>query len=88
MTKDPLEKVEKMVRSAHDEVGRRTQPILTRYPLLFSFLLVFSVAAFLHGFELWADHIPFFEKYPSSLMIIGIIALFITGKLYQSLEKM
>jgi len=88
MSRDPIQKVEEIVKDAHDRVGKRTLPVLKHYPLIFSFLIVFSVAAILHGFELWADQIAFFEEYPSSLILFGIFMLFVTGMLYKSLEKM
>ncbi len=85
---DPLERIEEMVRDMHDRAGKRTQPVLRRYPLLFAFLLVFSVAAILHGFDLLADQFGFVRDYPAALIVIGIVALVLTGTLYESLRKM
>lgn len=85
---DPIQKAEQFIRDGHREVEKYTKPVLKRYPLLFSFLLVFSVTAILHGFEMWADQIGLFEEHPFYLMLIGIVALFFTGTLYKSLEKM
>lgn len=76
-----------MVKDIHDGAGKVTQPVLKRYPLLFLFLLTFSIAAVLHGFELWADQIEIFEKHPLVLVVIGVIALLLTGTLYKTLEK-
>ena len=87
-TQDPIQQAERMVKEAHDSAGKYTQPVLKRYPLLFSFMLVFSIAAILHGFELWSDQFEVFHQHPSYLIIIGVIALFFTGTLYKSLEKM
>lgn len=86
--KDPIVKIEKMVREMHDRAGEYAKPVLRRYPLLFAFLLTFSVAAILHGFELWADDVELFHKHPSSLMLIGVVALLLTGTLYKALKKM
>ena len=88
MTHDPIQRVEKMVREIHDTSGKYTQPVLKRYPLLFAFLVVFSVAAILHGFELFSDQIPLFEEHPTVLILIGVLALFLTGMLYKALQKM
>lgn len=85
---DPIKKAEEIIEGAHNETGKYTKPVLKRYPLLFSFLLVFSVASILHGFEMWADKINLFEEHPSYLILIGVIVLFLTGMLYKSLEKM
>lgn len=85
---DPIEEAERTVREVHDSVGRYTKPVLKRYPLLFSFLIVFSIAAIVHGFELLTDEFIFFKQHPSALIMIGTILLFSTGMLYKSLDKM
>jgi len=88
MSKDPIQEIEEAVKEVHDNAGRYTQPVLERYPLLFAFLIVFSAAATLDGFKLFADDIPLFREHPTILMGLGILLLLFTGKLYQSLEKM
>ena len=85
--KDPIQELERRIKEMHDSAGKYTKPVLRRYPLLFAFLLTFSVAAILHGFELVADEIPLFYEYPSSLIIIGVLMLFLTGTLYKLLER-
>ncbi len=86
-TIDPLQQAEEIVRKAHDTAGQYTQPVFRRYPLLFAFTFTFSLAAVLHGFELWADHVEFFNRHPLALMLIGVVALFLTGTLYKALNK-
>ncbi len=85
--KDPIQGAENIVKNIHDEAGKFTQPVLSKYPLVFSFLIVFAVSAILHGFEMWADQINLFEKHPSYLMLIGILVLLATGTLYKTLKK-
>lgn len=85
---NPIRKAEQLVREAHDSAGRYTKPVLKRYPLLFSFLVVFSIAAIAHGFELLTDQFDFFTRHPSTLIVIGILLLFATGMLYKALDKM
>lgn len=85
--KDPLQKVEEIVKDIHDNAGKYTQPVLSRYPLLFAFLIVFSVSAIMHGFGDLIKHVVFFEKHPGILMAIGILVLLFAGKLYKWLEK-
>lgn len=85
--KDPIEHVEKVTKEVHENIGKYTKPVLRRYPLLFSFLVVFSVAAILHGFELFADQINLFTDHPIVLIIIGAAALFLTGTLYKALQN-
>lgn len=85
---DPIQNAEKIAREINNQAGKYTRPVLRRYPLLFSFLVVFSVAAILRGFEMWASQIGLFEEHPVYLIIIGVVALFLTGTLYKSLDKM
>jgi len=84
---DSIAQGERFLKELHDNAGKYTQPVLRRYPLLFTFLVVFSVAAILHGFELVSEQVEIFEKHPSWLIFIGIGMLFLTGRLYKSLEK-
>jgi hypothetical protein len=86
-TNDPVLQAEKIAKEAHDSAGKYTQPVLRRYPLLFSFLIFFSAAAILHGFEMVTEQIELFEKHPTYLILIGAFMLFITGMLYKSLDK-
>lgn len=86
-SKDPVFQAEKIVKEAEDKAIKYTQPVLRRYPLLFSFLIFFSFAALLHGFELLTDRIEFFVKNPLALIFGGSCMLFITGMLYKSLDK-
>ena len=78
--------MEVLVREVHDALGARTRPILRRYPLTFALLFVFAVAAILHGFELVVEHMPFFDRYPWTLLLSGVVLLFITGSFYRWLE--
>lgn len=86
ITEDPVARIEKIVKNIHDKTGGYTEPTLKKYPLLFGFLVVFGLAATLHGFELFADSIGLFVEHPTILIAIGIIALALTGKLYQNLK--
>ena len=85
--KDPLQKVEEIVKNIHDKAGSYTQPVLHRYPLLFAFLIIFSVSAIMHGFSDIVSEVDFFVKHPGILMLIGIFILLFAGKLYRWLEK-
>lgn len=85
--KDPIQEIERIIKEFHDGAGKYTKPVLRRYPLIFAFLLTFSVASILHGFELFTDKMPVFRENPWLLIIIGVVALFLTGTLYKLLEK-
>ena len=88
MIQDPIQQAEKIVRNIHDKSSKHVQPVLKRYPLLFAFLVVFSVAAILHGFEILTDQIDIFYAHPTLLITVGIFALLLTGMLYKALDKM
>lgn len=83
---DPLEHAERIVREANRATVRGVRPAHKKYPLLFAFLVTFSVAAVLHGFELWSDHVALFSEHPALLMLLGVLGLFFTGALYRKLE--
>lgn len=85
--KDPILRAEEIAREMNDSAGRYAQPVLRRYPLLFSFLIVFSVAAILHGFEMATEEMEIFREHPSFLILLGTITLFLTGMLYRALGK-
>jgi len=87
MSKDPIQQAEKVVREVHDSAGKITQPVLKRYPLLFTFLILFGVSATMNGFKILVEDIPIFNEHPAYMMFTGIIVLLFTGKLYKSLDK-
>ncbi len=86
-THDPFKRAEQVVLDVHEEVGRYTKPALSRYPILFAFLTIFSFAAILHGFERVMDGIPFVYEHPFVLLLGGVVVLLLTGSLYKVLEK-
>ena len=88
MSKDPIQEIEEVVKEVHERAGKYTRPVFARYPLLFAFLIVFSIAAILHGFDLFTDEIPLFKQHPLYIILLGVLALIFTGKLYESLERM
>ncbi len=87
MNKDPIKQLEDILKNFHDRTGKYTQPVLSRYPLLFSFLIIFSVAAIIHGFEIWASSVGLFTDNPEVLIALGVVTLLFTGMLYRSLDK-
>ncbi len=83
---DPIQHVEKVVKNIHDKAGGFTDPVIKRYPLLFGFLIIFGLAAILHGFELFVDDMYLFQRHPVVLILLGTFALIFTGKLYKNLQ--
>ena len=87
MDDNPIQEVERAIKALHDELGSFTKPVLRRYPFIFAFLLTFSLAAILHGFELLTDEMTIFHDHPWLLIAIGTAMLIFTGTLYKLLEK-
>ncbi|NBV77226.1 hypothetical protein EBR66_03640 [bacterium] len=87
MDENPIEELEKVVHNVHELSVQHTRPLFSKYPLLFAFLVVFSIGALLHGFDLWIDSVPVLKQHPGYLMLAGIGGLLITGSLYSWLEK-
>ena len=85
--KDPIQGVEKIVREVHDTTSKYTEPVLSRYPLLFAFLIIFSASMIMKGFERIIDQIPFLQEKPALLLLTGILLLTLTGSLYRWLNK-
>lgn len=87
MAKDPIQHAEDLIRGVHDSAGKYTQPVLSRYPLLFAFLVIFSVSVIMKGFGDLIAQVGLFKQHPTILMAIGIVILLLTGKLYKWLKK-
>ncbi|HBI16970.1 MAG: hypothetical protein UR60_C0022G0008 [Candidatus Moranbacteria bacterium GW2011_GWF2_34_56] len=86
-TPDPIIEIENIAKKADIKLIHYRDSVLHRFPLLFSFLAIFSTASILYGFELIISRIQFFQNYPVILILGGIGVLFFTGMLYKSLGK-
>jgi hypothetical protein len=87
MPPDPIFQAEKIVREVNEKSGKYVQPVLKRYPLLFAFLIVFSLAAISEGVKAFIDQFDIFQTHPSLLILIGMLVLIFTGMLYKFLDK-
>ncbi len=85
--KDPIQSVENIVKEVHDNTSKYTQPVLAKYPLLFAFLVVFSVSMIMKGFGDVINQIKIFQQKPWLLFVLGIFLLTLTGSLYKWLDK-
>ncbi len=85
--KDPIQSVENIVKEVHDNTSKYTQPVLAKYPLLFAFLVVFSVSMIMKGFGDVINQINIFQQKPWLLFVLGIFLLTLTGSLYKWLDK-
>lgn len=87
MIPDPLEHLERSARDMDTYMSRHHRTVFGRYPLLFSLLGSFGVAAIIYGFEQTLDDVPFLHDHPLLPLLIGVAVLIITGSLYKRVEK-
>ncbi len=87
MQKDPIQQAESIVRNVNEKSSKYVQPVLKRYPLLFAFLIVFSLAAISDGIKTFIGEFEIFHTYPWLLILIGMLVLVFTGMLYKFLDK-
>jgi hypothetical protein len=87
MLKDPLEHIEQVTRRTDEYMGEKTRTVFGKYPVTFSFLVLFGVIAVLHGFEDIINRVPLFNDHPVFVFIIGLVILIFTGSLYKRLDK-
>ena len=86
-TPDSMLEIERLAKEADTKLIYYRNSVLHRYPLLFSFLAIFSTASILYGFELIISRVQFFQDYPMALILGGISVLFFTGMLYKALGR-
>lgn len=87
MLKDPLHEVEKATRELNRLMGGKTRGVFSKYPLTFSFLVLFGVMSVSHGFDSVIFQIPFLNDHPFFVFLLGLIILIFTGSLYKRLQK-
>lgn len=87
MIPDPVKHVEDFAKETNDFMHERTRGVFERYPILFSFLIIFGVVALMHGFDAIIEYVPFFHEHPGCVFIIGLVILIFTGSLYKKLDK-
>lgn len=85
--KDPLQEIEEITQKTNHFMGKKTESALSRYPLTFSFLVLFGVISVLHGFENIINKITFLNDRPTLVFVIGLAILIFTGSLYKKLDK-
>jgi uncharacterized integral membrane protein len=89
-TEATINTVDGAVTKATSEVNTYITPIrqsvLTRFPIVFSLLTTFGVAATFLGFEKIVSDIAFLDEHPVAMLILGIGILALTGTLYKKLS--
>ncbi|MDZ7786450.1 MAG: hypothetical protein U5L95_05010 [Candidatus Saccharibacteria bacterium] len=68
------------------KVGQRRKAVFERFPLVFTMLGAFGLAATIYGFEGILDEVDLFADNPWILLGTGIITLAFTGTLYKRLQ--
>ena len=84
---DILKHLENLSNKINGIMAYRTKAVFSRYPLTFGLLILFGVVAVGEGIREVFDSFSFFKDNPWYLIIIGLIILTFTGRLYKKLEE-
>ena len=84
---DLIENIEGKVKDINNKIGRKNESALKKYPVMFSLLTMFSLVCILHGFELIFAKINFVQNQPWVLLLIGLVILIGTGRIYRVFNK-
>lgn len=82
---NPLSQVRQKEEQVLENLNRTRQSAVQRFPLLFTLLGAFGLVATFYGFEGIIDRIDLFSDNPVILLLVGILALMLTGSLYKKL---
>ena len=84
---DLLKKVEELTSRLNDLFGQKSRPLLTRYPLVFTLLVIFGAIMISEGMRGILAEVVFFQIHPLVMLGIGILILILTGTLYKKLKN-
>lgn len=73
--------------SVHDVFQRHRRTTFERHPFLFSTLGLFGLVATWQGFDDLIGQVDLFNQHPSLLLLIGLLMLLLTGRLYRQLDR-
>ncbi len=82
---NPLSQVRQKEEQVLHNLNQTRQSAVQRFPLLFTMLGAFGLVATFYGFEGIIDRIDLFTNNPVILLIVGVVALMVTGTLYKKL---
>lgn len=60
--------------------------VQTKFPILIALSATFGLVSVFYGFEKLIDRVDLFVEHPWILLIIGLMLLAATGKVYQKLD--
>lgn len=84
---DLLRHIEKLTEEINSMVGQSGKSVFRRYPLTFAIMVLFGVIAVSEGAKGILKSTGILESNPWYLLLIGIVLLVLTGKLYKKLDK-
>lgn len=69
-----------------ERLTKTKKGVFSRFPLLFTLLGAFGAAGTFAGLSGIIENIEFLSNNPVTLLIVGLLILALTGKLYQKLD--
>lgn len=73
--------------SVHEVFRRHRRTAFEKHPFFFSTLGLLGLVATWQGFDDVIERIDYFDANPGSLLIIGLVILLMTGRLYRQMDK-
>lgn len=84
-------RVEKLMHgipeSVHEVFRRHRRSAFEKHPFFFSTLGLLGVVATWQGFSDIIERIEYFNNHPGALLVIGLIILLLTGRLYRQMDQ-
>jgi cation transport ATPase len=82
---DTIEQVDAVVETTNKAIAPIRQSVFKRFPGFFTLLVTFGVAATFFAIERILATTPIFNEHPWYTLMLGILILVVTGKLYAKL---
>ena len=84
---DILKHLENLSSQVNKIMASRARTVFARYPITFGLLILVGVIALHEGLKGILKEFGLFNLNPWYLLVLGIVILIITGRLYKKLEK-
>ncbi|MFZ2252970.1 MAG: hypothetical protein WAW13_02210 [Minisyncoccia bacterium] len=78
-------KIEDVVTDTDKFIEPVRRSLFRRFPVVLTLLVTFGVAATFFGIERVISEITWLNERPVSILLMGLVTLIFTGKLYQKL---
>jgi hypothetical protein len=86
MSKKNLSPFNQMEEKFIKKISENSAKAQSRFHLFYALLATFGLISVFYGFEKLIDRVDFFVDQPWVLLLIGLLILGITGRLYQKLD--